>query len=802
MNATTPRFRAFISYSQRDAAATRRLHRSLEAYRVPVGLSGDLQLAKGRRLGRFFRDEDDMAATADIAGLVRGAIEDSASLIVMCSPNSARSHWVNAEIEHYRKTERSNRVFAVILSGQPNSGDPETECFPPALRVAGNSDDPNAMPVEPLALDVRKQSKARLLARLAAGLMGIDFDTLWKRDRRRALFLGVRTAAIALAASTSIALAIAWGIREQGRAASRDLAQASLAESAAGRYDRALRLAILANRQSLFQPAAQEAYPALVRAATGVRTITELRGHEGEVLSAAFSPDGRLVATSGRDGLVRVWDIATSRQISTFSGHVDDPGTSGGSSGLGQNDAEVYSIVFSPDSTRVLTAGMENMGTLAQRLAASETVDLERGRARVWVAATGEELFSAPVCAGWEWEEPTVIPAQIQHRDDVIISESVDCRLIVSASDGAPLEEAAAEEAFNRFFTIRAAGLPAGENDEFDPQLLRPDREIDSPLLRPDGERHVVSADAIDYFQTRPSDFEPVLAGKLVGHTGLVNTIAYDLTLGRLVSTSVDGSARVWRVHDDLHPVDVHRWPDLGVDGRTEAATWLKGPGEPPPDLPPHLVGAGLWSLVDPLTGKEIAQLNGEGGHSGRIWSAAFRRDGRLLVTAGEDETARIWDRRSGEQRLTLVGHTASLRSADFSPDGSLIATSSDDGTARLWDVETGLEVDRIMIATGHPSRPLAPSVEIAGDELRVCAGDACFRDVARAIPAALRSRIGIPTLTDEVCDDTKGDLQGALRRLTGADTAAVAALAGRAGEDVCAWQPAWYDRLVDTVLP
>lgn len=177
-------YRAFISYSQQDKAWGKRIHTWLETYRIPDGVTSGERT--GRRLGRFFRDEEDMAAASDIGVIVRRAIENAESLIVICSPRSAQSKWVNAEIHHYRRTGRARKVFAVIIDGVPNSGDPATECFPPALRAAGDPDDPDALPIEPLGLDVRKDGPARACARLAAGLMEVDFDDLWQRDRRRA----------------------------------------------------------------------------------------------------------------------------------------------------------------------------------------------------------------------------------------------------------------------------------------------------------------------------------------------------------------------------------------------------------------------------------------------------------------------------------------------------------------------------------------------------------------------------------------------------------------------------------------
>ena len=70
--------------------------------------------------------------------------------------------------------------------------------------------------------------------------------------------------------------------------------------------------------------------------------------------------------------------------------------------------------------------------------------------------------------------------------------------------------------------------------------------------------------------------------------------------------------------------------------------------------------------------------------------SAAFSPDGKQVVTASDDKTARLWDSATGKPLATLTGHEDVVRSAAFSADGKQVVTASCDKTARLWDSATG----------------------------------------------------------------------------------------------------------------
>ena len=178
------RYKAFISYSHQDENWARWLQHALEAYRVPKRLVGtDGKYGRiPQRLTPVFRDLEDLSSSANLSKSLVSEIEAAESLIVVCSPAAAQSRWVNEEIRQFRLLGREERIYAVIVEGDPQSGDPATQCFPSAL--VENDDGTRT---EPLASDVRKWADGKPLSRLklVAGILGIKLDELRQRDLQR-----------------------------------------------------------------------------------------------------------------------------------------------------------------------------------------------------------------------------------------------------------------------------------------------------------------------------------------------------------------------------------------------------------------------------------------------------------------------------------------------------------------------------------------------------------------------------------------------------------------------------------------
>jgi len=185
-------YRAFISYSHRDARFARRFHADLEAWRVDRALVGRETLVGPvpRTVRPIFRDRDDFAGGRTVGDATRDALAASTFMIVLCSPDAADSDYVAEEIRVFKSMGRADRIIPVIVSGEP--GDLDRECFPKVLTREVDADGVvTGRSVEPLAADAREQGdgRRRALIKVVAGLLGVSFDELAKRaetaQRRR-----------------------------------------------------------------------------------------------------------------------------------------------------------------------------------------------------------------------------------------------------------------------------------------------------------------------------------------------------------------------------------------------------------------------------------------------------------------------------------------------------------------------------------------------------------------------------------------------------------------------------------------
>jgi tetratricopeptide (TPR) repeat protein len=212
------RYYAFIIYSHQDKTWADWLHKALETYAVPKRLAGQTTAAGviPKRLTPIFRDRDELASAHDLGRKVNEALAQSANLVVICSPHSAASHWVNEEVLAWKRIGQDERIFCLIVDGEPNASDlpgrATEECFAPALRFQLDADgQPTRERTEPIAADARagKDGKNNAKLKLIAGLLDVGFDALKQRElqrRTRRMTAVAALAVIVMAVTTTLAI--------------------------------------------------------------------------------------------------------------------------------------------------------------------------------------------------------------------------------------------------------------------------------------------------------------------------------------------------------------------------------------------------------------------------------------------------------------------------------------------------------------------------------------------------------------------------------------------------------------------
>lgn len=436
-------FCAFISYRHQspDQEIAKKLHTAIETYRVPGSIR---KKTRRKRLGRVFRDQEELPLSPDLGSDIEAALDNSEWLIAICSPRYLESRWCLREMEYFIQHKGRERVLAVLAEGTPETSFPEMLRFEPD----GNG---GLREAEPLAANVCGQSLGQQLKllkgeqlRLLAPMLSVGYDDLKRRARQRR----IRT----IAAGTAAALVIAAGAgtylslsHTKNEALKREAAeQQRIAEEQARLAEEQQRLAeerrLLAEQERL--SAVSNSIGEYLEKAASARNAGERRLSAGEALEA--------LALSDADGGLRREEIIAQLRKTMYIEPYSPV------AGFGNQNVRLMDIVPSPDGSKAV--GVENSNSAALiDFASGEVVyrvsvgngqlnrllfspDGERflavcdeGRlAVVWNTADGSEAFRYVS----KQDKPFHIANAIFWRDgDTLLVQDLDRFLFVS-SDG------------------------------------------------------------------------------------------------------------------------------------------------------------------------------------------------------------------------------------------------------------------------------------------------------------------------------------------------------------------------------
>ena len=445
-------------------------------------------------------------------------------------------------------------------------------------------------------------------------------------------------------------------------------------------------------------------HPPLVRGL--VSWTVESRGHRGVLYSLSPSPNGRLVATGGLDGTVRVWQLSDGQLLRVLVGH----------------DSYSGSVAWSPCGTLIASAGTWDGSVRLWDPKAGRQLRVFKGLknpvGNVAWSPSGRRLVASSGFSGvlWMWDgeaDETETASELGHYITGLQWSPNGMSLAV-LSEQSPVTVLDMESRQSRKENVRSFG----------------DASTTSLAWSPDGARVAIGSG------TQCSILDSATGEEVKKLSGACLSMAWSPDGKQLATTGSSYAVQIWDVEAGKVaapvPATASRlaWDrasqrlfclyttQLTVYDPAEKKVVLTIPAaliQPPYWCVGRPMVTGLMtaklSLWDANTARHLCDLSG---HTSTISAVSWPRDGKTLASASSDKTLRIWNVGTGETMHTLTGHTATVTDVAWSPNGKVLASAGSDKTVRIWDPDD----ESCQVLEGHTGAVRALAWSPAGNQL------------------------------------------------------------------------------------